>query len=154
VTDTLLLRKKLEALYSRRFSNYKPYINIKEDKDWEYYLAFLYPNEQTLNYMGDSKVVLSLMQGGDKLEKPRKVEHFIYFDEEKSRDGFIEFVKKENYKVEAKTYNNESKLYSAHISRVDKVDLSSINQITEHLRKIAATFKGDYDGWETVLVKD
>lgn len=154
VSDTQNLRKRLEELYNKRFSNYKPYINIKEDKKWEYYLSFLYPNEQTLNYMGDVKVVESLSKAGDKLEKPRQVDHYIYFKEKKDRDEFVEFIVKEKYKIEDKSFNKANKQYSALISRVDKVDISSINEITEYLRKIAIRFKGDYDGWETFVIKD
>src|SRR5688500_5335791 len=103
VSDTQQLRSALEALYKRRFGNYKPYINIKEDKKWEYYLSFLYPNEATLNYMGDQKVVLSLKNAGDKLEKPRQVDHWIYFETKKDRDKFLEYIKSEKFKIEEHT---------------------------------------------------
>jgi uncharacterized protein (TIGR01619 family) len=154
VSDTQNLRSRLEVLYSKQFSNYKPYINIKEDRQWEYYLSFLYPNDQTLNYMSDLKVVERLSESGDKLEKPRQVDHFIYFKTQKDRDEFVEFIRNEKYKIEDKSFNKENKQYSAHISRVDKVDISSINEVTEYLRKTAIRFKGDYNGWETFVIKD
>ena len=104
--------------------------------------------------MGDQKVVLSLKNAGDKLEKPRQVDHWIYFDTKKDRDKFLEYIKSEKFKIEEHTGEKKDKNLTAHISRVDKVDLQSIYAITEHLRKIAAQFKGDYDGWETFVVKD
>jgi hypothetical protein len=33
------------------------------------------------------------------------------------------------------------------------VDVSSISQVTLELKKKVQEFKGDYDGWNTILVK-
>ncbi len=45
------------------------------------------------------------------------------------------------------------KPYKLQISRIDKVDISSISKLTLELRKQAVHCNGEYDGWETFLVK-
>ena len=154
VSDTNHLREKLSDIYQKRFPGYQPLIIIREDKKWDKYLNFLYPNDETLEYMNNSKIVLRLEEAGDKLEKERQVDHWIYFGTDKDRQGFIEYALKNKYKIEdSDKVNQGSFSFQLHISRTDKVDLPNINKITLALRKEAEKHKGDYDGWETFVIK-
>jgi uncharacterized protein (TIGR01619 family) len=152
--DTTGIRGQLEKLYANRFPNYEPYINIKIDSEWKAYREFLYPNEEIMDVMSNEKVLANLVQAGDDLSKPRQVDHWIYFNTSKDRDQFVVQVKKEKFKIEGMEILKEGELpYQLHISRKDNVDPDSINKLTMELRKLAKTYKGDYDGWETFIVK-
>ena len=154
IKDTLELRQALSKLYSTHFKSYDPYINIKEDKNWDAYLSFLYPNEETFEYMQNQKVIQHLEDSGDKLEKARKVDHWIYFHTETDRNCFINYITKHNFKIELKEKTDDAnRPYKLQISRVDKVDLPSISGITIDLRKESKKCNGDYDGWETLVIK-
>lgn len=154
INDTALIRDMLQKVYSKHFALYEPYINIKEDKVWEAYLDFLYPNKETQEYMRNQKVVLKLQEAGDKLEKPRKVDHWLYFNSEQDRDCMIAFVKEKNFTIEKKDKSDQFKMpYSLQISRIDKADLYNITVVTLELSKKAEECKGDYDGWETFVVQ-
>jgi len=153
VTDTTQIRDRLTALYKKHFNSYDPYINIKPDKDWDAYLKFLYPNEETLEYMQNEKILMTLEKQGDKLDKERRVDHSIGFTTEKDMDCFIPYATKQGFKVETKGKDTKSELLKLHISRTDKIDLPSISKITTELRKEAKKCNGVYDGWETVVVK-
>lgn len=63
------LKEKLDKFYRTKYPNNKYYTNIKEDKNWSYYNDFLYPTEETRNYMGDQSVIRRLEEAGDKLTK-------------------------------------------------------------------------------------
>ena len=63
--DTAGIREKLSKLYATQFKSYEPYINIKADKEWQIYLEFLYPNDETRETMSNQKVVLKLQEAGD-----------------------------------------------------------------------------------------
>jgi hypothetical protein len=155
VADTTGLRKLLTDLYAKKFPGYNPYINIKEDKNWEAYLNFLYPNEETYEYMQNQKVVIKLKEAGDRLDKKRQVDHWLYFKTKKDRECFMAFALKMNYKIESGEKNDGSKdHFKLHISRTDNVDLAFISKVTLELRRLAAGCNGNYDGWETVVVKD
>lgn len=155
VQDTLNLRKHLIALYKDNYRSYKPYLNIQADSSWEAYVKFLYPNEVALEYMSNEKVLNQLKAAGDKLNKPRLVEHWLYFKTKPDRDDFTRYIRGEGFKVEGTDFIKDSALpYQLHISRTDKIDVESISSLTLELRKKAKELNGGYDGWETVLVKD
>lgn len=153
LSDTIGIRKLLETAYKKTFPKYKYTINIKTDEQWEVYLAFLYPNDETFEYMSNQKVVLKLTEQGDDLAKPRQVDHWLYFKTVTDRDKFIAYALKEKFKVEDKQFNKDLQLnYKLRISRIDNVDLGSISKTTIELRKKAKELNGVYDGWETFVV--
>lgn len=153
IKDTVGIRQKLSALYKKQFPGYEPLINIREDAAWEAYLTFLYPNEETMEYMHNEKVVTKLNEAGDKLDKDRLVDHWLYFPDAKSRDSFIVYAKAKGFKIESKEMSEGPKPFQLHISRVDKVDLPSISQLTLQLRREARKYNAEYDGWETIVVR-
>lgn len=130
-----------------------PYIKTAEDKSWEYYKKFLYPNEDTQNYMGDEKVVFNLREAGDKLTEPRRVDHWAYFKSEQDMKRFRNEVVKLGYKVEKTQQNKKANDFIVQFWNNAKVDLETIHPVTSALRKLAAKHNGEYDGWETFVVK-
>lgn len=153
ITDTAGLRQKLTALYKKRFSNYKPSIQFRSDKDWEAYHRFLYPSETIMDYISNSKVVFKLQEAGDKLDKPRPVDHFLYFKTESDRQAFIAIVSREKFSVAGKEKVKGVHPFQLHLIKVEKAELGSICKTTLYLKNIAEKYNGAYDGWESVVVK-
>lgn len=153
IKDTTDIRQSLSMLYKKQFSGYQPIINIREDTAWEAYLTFLYPNEETMEYMRNEKIVMKLEEAGDKLEKERTVDHWLYFPTIKARDSFVVFAKAQGFRVESTRMTNDVKPFQLHMSRTDKVDLTSISQLTLQLNREARKYDGDYDGWETTVIR-
>lgn len=154
LADTAKLRDRLNLTYENNFPELTRKIKLQKDSTWEAYISFLYPNEETLEYMSNQKVILNLIDAGDKLTKSRQVDHWLYFRNSADRDRFIGYIVKEKYKIESKKFNNNSKLsYQLQISREDLVNLESITKITLELRKKAEEYRGEYDGWETFIIK-
>lgn len=154
VKDTIGLRSAISAVYSRAFTAYQPYLNIKTDKKWEAYLDFLYPNEEVFEFMQNQKVLFNLEEKGDKLDKARQVDHWAYFTTEKDRDCFIPYLTKAGFKIETKEKTKDKpKPYQLRFSRTDKILLTEISKLTLVLKKEAEKCNGDYDGWETFVIK-
>jgi len=155
IADTTNLRRQLTELYQQKFPLYEPYIGLKEDRNWKYYLDFLFPNIAVQEYMKNIKVITKLSEAGDKLDKPRQLDHWIYFESEANRVRFIQYARKEKFKVErTDKLKDRERPYLLQISRIDRVDMPSISQITAELRKQAELYKGKYDGWETFVIKE
>ena len=155
VNDTDNIRKLLTAAYKKYFPKYEYTIEIKEDRNWDAYLQFLYPNDETKESMENSKVILGLTNAGDNLTKPRQVDHWLYFKKAADRNSFITYATREKFKIESTGSVQASALpFKLQISRIDMVDLPSITAITQQLRKKAKELNGDYDGWETFVIKD
>jgi uncharacterized protein (TIGR01619 family) len=155
VRDTAEIRENLISLYESKYRDYKYYINIKPDDEWGYYLDFLYPNDAVMEYMSNEKVITQLRQAGDKLDKPRDIEYVFYFADEKSRDAFIKAVAGQGFEVEKEYVKDDPKKrpYRVILARAGMVDVSDISQVTLELKQKAQQFAGDYDGWNTVLIK-
>ncbi|GAA3594636.1 DUF695 domain-containing protein [Flavivirga amylovorans] len=149
------IKEKIEQFYKTNYPNKKRYLNIKEDKNWEYYTQFLYPNEETINYMEDQKVLEALKNAGDNLTKARRIDHWTYFSDEASLELFKNEVVRQGFKIESSgKIEDENMPYRLRFHRVDNVDIDSIYPVTASLRKMAIKYKGDYDGWETSVETD
>lgn len=126
-------------------------IKTTEDENWKTYLEELYPDPLNLKLIFNRAVVESLQKHGDTLEKPRNTRHWIYFENEKDREKFAKVVEKEGFQV--KNLKKENDEYGLMIERSDYVDSQSIDKLVVDLWHLADDHKGDYDGWETQVVK-
>ncbi len=149
------VKEKIEQFYKANYPDKEYYLNIKEDKNWEYYIKFLYPNEETINYMEDQKVLSALKNAGDNLTKARRIDHWVYFSSKASMLSFKKEVLKQGFKIESSGKTEEGAIpYRLRFYRIDYVDIDSIYPITSSLRKMAVKHNGDYDGWETSVETD
>lgn len=154
VSDTTRTRLALLSLYKNRFPSYTYYINIKAEKGWLSYLDFLYPSEKILDFMGNQKVLMALENAGDKLTRSRPIDHFAYFKTEADRTCFISYALKNRFRITKKENTGEAgQPYSLIFTRNDKPAVKTISIITMELRKQVAKCQGEYDGWETVVVR-
>jgi uncharacterized protein YaaR (DUF327 family) len=154
VKDSIDIRDRLHKMYANTFGKYEHSVTIKEDPEWKTYRTFLFPNEETQETMSNQKVIDNLQENGDDLSQPRKVDHWIYFKSPKDLETFVHEIRNENFKIESSDLISANEFpFQLHLSRTDYVDLVSINKITMFLRKTAALHGGDYDGWETSIIK-
>jgi hypothetical protein len=156
VNDTTLLRKYLTDYYETYFPQYSYIIEIQEDKSWSRYLKFLYPNEETQESMANQKVILQLTKAGDKLTKERRIDHWLYFKTEDDRRNFFMKIADQKFLVEKMDVMKDGRThpYSLQMYRTDKPELAGITRLTLYLSKEAAKYNGEYDGWETIVIKD
>ncbi|WP_306643372.1 DUF695 domain-containing protein [Sanyastnella coralliicola] len=154
IADSTGIREHLESLYQENYPQYKFYINIESDPDWKAYQEFLYPNEETLEFMANNKVLLQLSNAGDNLLQARMIDHFILFENETELKLFERWAKEQGYASASTTLDRSNDLpYTLHIARVDHVKPPEINNLTYSLRRKAEEMGGVYDGWETVVVR-
>lgn len=155
VKDTTGLRTAVTILIVTHFPGYTPAFLVKEDKAWDAYLHFLYPNEETRMFMYNQGIVMRLEKSGDKTSLPRPVDHYLNFRTEKDRECFIFKAISQKFSILSKDSSlNKTAPFTLRISRTDKADLISINKITGWVKAEARKCKGDYDGWETVIRKE
>lgn len=154
--DSMDVRFSLQTFYKDNFPEFKYYINIRHDPEWQGYLQFLYPNEIILEQLNVSKVLHQLAEGGDKKEKERPVDYSFFFADRKNRSTFIEEMKKEGFRVtdEPKKVVSKEGAGLLTISKNALPDASTISGMIIYLRKKAAALGGEYKGWETVPVKN
>ncbi len=154
VKDTNGLKMAVIKLLNDHFTGYTPAFLIKEDKGWDAYLHFLYPNEVTRLYMSNQRIIMRLEKAGDNMSIPRPVDHMLNFKTAKDRECFIYKAISQHYRIISKDSTDRKDLpYSLIISREDKADLTTINKITSWMKTEATRCKGEYESWETVIRK-
>jgi uncharacterized protein (TIGR01619 family) len=126
---------------------------LEENRSWEFYFEFLYPDTYQFQHMGNHDVLETLELSGDNLEAPRRVEHFILFQDDKMMKRFAAAIQKEGFTIEEGSFEEDGEgNYIVYISRVDFVTYNAIDELTDLLLEMAGRFQGEYDGWETVVV--
>lgn len=138
------------------FPDYSIRSDATENADWSYYFGLLYPNPYEKQSMDNRSVLYNLHESGDSLEKERLVSHWAYFPNPQSRAQFIAAVQEQGYTIEQESEAEEENApnpFGVQIDRVDHVDQASIDQITIELYDLAQSLEGNYDGWETFVVR-
>jgi uncharacterized protein (TIGR01619 family) len=152
--DTAYIDKTLSEIM-KVFPDYQYQQGVEDNRDWNYYLDFLYPLPQQIQRIQNRKIVDALKDNGDKLVKERFVNHWIYFKTEKNRTDFLSKIKNDSFIIVSENFDNElgELPYSLQIKRLDKVDLDSVDEYVVYLFTKANECNGDYDGWETSIEK-
>lgn len=130
-------------------------IGSQADPDWRYYREFLTPSTTQLRWMLNRRVVQSLLEHGDELSQPRKVDHYLWFPTASERAAFENAAKELGFTVEDERQLDDEveRPFGAHIARVDPVELESIHEIVIELIALASHQGGEYDGWGAPVVR-
>ncbi len=151
--DTFLHDKTIADVMIN-FPNYRYDFGIQEDKTWELYFDFLLPDVQEFQRIRNRKVLRTLQHHGDIAELERPIDHWIYFAREADRDLYWQQVKQEGFRLEKDSRSSGPDYpYALHISRMDKADADSIDEVVMYLWELAQELNARYDGWETAIVK-
>lgn len=129
-------------------------IGEKSDAGWELYRTVLFPDEERLAWTKDFRVVVQLQESGDPLTEARRVDHWIYFPDAAARDRFAPAAKAAGFAVDANGPVQEAQEQPGiRIYRTDFVDIDRIHAVVMELRALAQKHGGDYDGWETAVLR-
>lgn len=153
--DTTPLDKTIAEIMAA-YPSYKFDFGINEDKLWESYFGFMYPDPKQFQSLQNRRLVDYLKKSGDPLTKPRIVDHWIYFKSDKDRNTFLSRIENLNFSIISKEKDTSlgDLPFTLHISRTDNVDLASVDEYVLNLWQLAEECNGEYDGWETAVEKD
>ena len=138
------------------FESYRFETGSAFQPDWEHYLELLYPSATNLQRMMNRRVLDALEQQGDVHEVPRKVDHWLEFPSPEARAAARSTLEAIEFAVEGEYESEEPGAPRPHalvVSRVDSVEMHSINGVTLELARLAEEHGGGYDGWESPVTK-
>ena len=93
-------------------------------------------------------MIEQLKESGDTLEKPREIDHWVYFGEENEQKAFIEQIKSLGFKILSAKYNEENNPESRYVLNFSREDhIEHIEKIVSDLIELSLQFNGYYDGW-------
>lgn len=147
--DANRISKIVENVETRH--EHKLHSTTKLDLQRDAYWNELFPTEAEWQLLSDLKVEISLRQAGDKLERSRKVRHYAYFTSEADRAQFVASV---GALFDATQYLDRKDSFGVELEHVCCPDHASINPLTVRLGREAKQFGGEYDGWETLVVRE
>jgi uncharacterized protein (TIGR01619 family) len=138
------------------YPNYSYDYGIKDDPNWTGYFDFLYPLPNQMQSIQNRRVVDNLESNGDKLTKKRPVFHWLYFRTDEDREMLLKKIESENFEIINKSFDDSfgEYGYGLQLSRVDNVDLNSVDEYVLQLWQLAGECNGEYDGWETSIEKE
>ncbi|MEO3358306.1 DUF695 domain-containing protein [Acinetobacter haemolyticus] len=138
------------------YPDYNYQLGKKSDLDWSTYFNYMYPDKGIMQTISNRAVIENLLSHGDSLEVARPVDHWIYFQNEDDCTKFLNIVKSLGFEIVNQTNlaDREHYPFQLQISRIDHVDLQSIDACTLQLWKLAQQYSGEYDGWETQIIKN
>lgn len=149
--DQKIVEKILNELM-KHYPEYKFIVGSELDEEWKAYTDFLYPNEMGLNEIANRPVHENLMKNGNISSETRICDHFILFNNKAAVTGFIERAKALGFHTSFKTTGILRKKYDVNLQREDAP--TNIDSVTLQLKRLAAEFGGEYDGWETFIVRE
>ncbi len=148
VRDTTGIRNAIMRMYNRSFKDYKYSIVIRPDPQWLSYRTFLYPNDETQNWMDNNRIITAMLQEGDSLKKPRTISFAACFNADTARNAFSTFVTGKGYAINK---TPSIKMSAAPLcllfSKVGPIKVDSINVVTAELRNEVKKHNGIYNGW-------
>ncbi|WP_159108030.1 DUF695 domain-containing protein [Novosphingobium sp. MBES04] len=118
------------------------------DREWSTYWGFLHPSPEDLQRIGNRDVIDRLLENGDHIDRPRKIDHFAVFKTPTDRDQFARYILAQGYSVSQERDASEDE-YGIEFDRTDRPD--QIDDITIDLYRNAKVSNGDYDGWGCVV---
>lgn len=138
------------------YPDYNYQLGKKSDLNWSTYFNYMYPDNAIMQTISNRAVIENLQSHGDSLEVARPVDHWIYFQNEDDSTNFLNAVKSLGFEIVNKINlaEKEHHPFQLQISRIDHVDLQSIDTCTLQLWKLAQQCCGEYDGWETQIIKN
>jgi uncharacterized protein (TIGR01619 family) len=137
------------------FEGYSAQLEISEEPEWETYFDFLLPDEREFQRIQNRRLLAQLEEYGDKPDRPRRIEHWVYFPTEENRADFVRSVVSQGYQCDNMAAEKENPLdFKLLVSREDTTTEENIDEVVLYLWETAQEFEGEYDGWETTVVRE
>ncbi len=141
--------EKVAAAAKKCFVGYQIECGDEPDPQWEQYKNIL-PSPEAAAAIADMQLIQVLQENGDQNEKPRPVDHCI----------FVPRAKVEEAKARAKAAGfaltgtmDDDDPVGLILTLAHAVTPDEVATWRARLGDIADSLGGEYDGWETVLVK-
>lgn len=126
----------------------------KQDPEWSIYTDFIFPDPERYRWIMDRSVVDQCAKHGDLHDQPRRVDHWMYFTDKAKRDATADACQREGFAIENRPDDNEGERpFGLQVYREDPVELGHIHAVVMLLVELTGQYGGDYDGWETFIVR-
>lgn len=136
-----------------RFTDATTHVSL--DPDWQVYYSRVYPNMAQYQSVENKKISAQLAKAGDDIHTARRVSHYITFPTEIARLEFEAVAREQGYALGNSFYASERPLaHGSCVCNMMKIDVSSLNQCTNHLIYFIERFGGHYEYWSCAPIRE
>jgi Family of unknown function (DUF695)/Regulator of ribonuclease activity B len=138
----------------RQFPAYRFTTSSRPDLEWRTYFDLLLPNAEEREQIKNHKVREVLKREGDHFREEREIDHWAYFPGSAARGRFIDQALDLGFKLRGKSEPQENKpRYGAQLYKSGSPRYPDLDQEALALFRLAVTLGGEYDDWETQVVR-
>jgi regulator of RNase E activity RraB len=128
------------------------FLMMAEDPPWDFYNTVLFPSADDLREISNDQVLQQLISQGDDLSAPRRIDHWIYFQDAAARTAFAAWATQNGFEIaELIEPDEERETPGIQIHHATAVEPDIIHELIGSIEDAATQFGGEYDGWETGL---
>lgn len=145
---------ELVATVLGAFPRYDYECRTRPDRDWTTYFDVLFPSDEDRERIQNRRLCDALKRNGDRLDTARQIEHWAYFPNAGARQRFTRKASTLGYHVE-ETIEPEDPgdQFGVRLTGIGIPSHEHIDALTLPLFHAANECDGDYDGWETEVVR-
>jgi hypothetical protein len=126
----------------------------RPDRDWDIYFERLSPSDEDLVRLQNRRICDSLAGSGDRLEQARPIEHWAYFPDAQARARFVQQAEALGLSVREQIEPEErGDQYGVRVAQTAVPARAAIDALTLPLYRAAIACHGEYEGWETEVIK-
>lgn len=138
----------------KHFPDYRYEFGSRTDVEWEVYKKLLYPTSKEWQIIYNHLTCKRLQEAGDNLRLKRAIEHKIYFQTAANRELYKELIQKEGFRIQKEIEPTDKiSMYGLQFYRMDAPYYYEIDELTLFIINNSEKYGGEYDGWETSVVK-
>lgn len=127
---------------------------VQPDPARAVYRDHICPSPVSRQQMNDMRVIDALRREGDRLDKPRQIAHWAYFEAAADAARFAAAVSAQGFYIDQCAPPPGRTAITVAFSRIDCPDPSAFIATTTALWRLAGACGGTYDGWETSVETD
>ena len=141
------------AQVMRGFAAYEYTTSTRPDENWNLYREFLYPAPKQWASIQNRRVLASLEKHDDPLTQAREIDHWAHFPTAEARDRFLQKALELGYTPRPAQAARDEGGFLGRVSRVDIPSYANIDSVTWPLHEAATEAGGEYDGWESPVMR-
>jgi hypothetical protein len=148
----------LEPVVQQAMASFPAYnvdFGEQSDSSWRHYEDVLYPTPREMNSIRNQRVLAELEKHGDDHSISRPVDHWAYFKSHEARASVARALAEKGFSSmsDLQPKGSTEFRFGLQFQRSDRVDSNVINAVTCTLEELVTEHGGEYDGWETQVVK-
>jgi uncharacterized protein (TIGR01619 family) len=143
--DSDILIENLSTMM-KSFEGYEFDVGKREDKAWDVYKDFLYPEWKAKQGIMNRRVCEALRNNGDNNALPRKIDHWAYFNSKQKLANYVDYLKDHDFIILKQ--GKEKPLFGKRFVNFEKIGIpQEIDNLVIELCEKATDLGGEYDGW-------